>query len=94
MCVEIVRADGLHRTRLTDAHPKDWGSAVNFALSITEHAPPSPSENLSSLAVEPVQSSPSEGQRALILARRGILTGVKIPVDGRHLPKKEALWLL
>lgn len=59
--------------------------------AIKEH---SPSENLSSLAVEPVQSSPGERHRALILARRGILTGVKIPVDGRHLPRKEALWLV
>lgn len=33
MCVEIAKADGSHRTRLTNDHPKDWVSAVNFAWS-------------------------------------------------------------
>lgn len=33
LCVEIAKADGSHRTRLTNDHPKDWVSTVDFAWS-------------------------------------------------------------
>lgn len=33
MCVEIAKADGSHRVRLTTDHEKDWVSAFNFSWS-------------------------------------------------------------